>query len=409
MLSMKIYINIYYLSHNILTYHYKVIKMDNELLNEIHMVKNHSKGTKKLYKFAVDRYTEYNSMTLEELLEEAEIEEEQGIRWKKRKLKRRLIGFRQCLLENYCLNTVKSIFHPIMHIYKYYEIEIMDLPKINKKGVKTTEPVTFKDLPDKEVIRNAIKISNTTMTAVILFMASSGCARRETLNLTIQDYIDALSEYSNKSNIYDIIRDLGPDCNVVPTFKILRQKTDKYYTTYCSPEAVNAINLHILSRKEMVSGDSPLFKIDDFYFLQKFIDINNSLGLGKVGAFNRFRSHMLRKFHASALYNDGMSLDKVNDLQGKSKNTTDASYFMTNPEDLKYEYIKHLPAVTIMQDVEKLSIKSPEYMAMENENNELKTELNSIKSEISDLTGIREEISEIKSLKEELLHLKNDS
>ena len=49
MLSMKIYIIIYYLSHNILTYHYKVIKMDNELLNEIHMVKNHSKGTKKLY------------------------------------------------------------------------------------------------------------------------------------------------------------------------------------------------------------------------------------------------------------------------------------------------------------------------------------------------------------------------
>ena len=297
---MKIYIIIYYLSHNILTYHYKVIKMDNELLNEIHMVKNHSKGTKKLYKFAVDRYTEYNSMTLEELLEEAEMEEEQGIRWKKRKLKRRLIGFRQYLLENYCLNTVKSIFHPIMHIYKYY-------------------------------------------------------------------------------------------------------------TTYCSPEAVNAINLHILSRKEMVSGDSPLFKIDDFYFLQKFIDINNSLGLGKVGAFNRFRSHMLRKFHASALYNDGMSLDKVNDLQGKAKNTTDASYFMTNPEDLKYEYIKHLPAVTIMQDVEKLSIKSPEYMAMENENNELKTELNSIKSEISDLTGIREEIAEMKTLKEELLHLKNDS
>ena len=72
-------------------------------------------------------------------------------------------------------------------------------------------------------------------------------------------------------------------------------------------------------------------------------------------------------------------------------------------------FIKHLPAVTIMQDVEKLSIKSPEYMAMENENNELKTELNSIKSEISDLTGIREEIAEMKSLKEELLHLKNDS
>ena len=141
----------------------------------------------------------------------------------------------------------------------------------------------------------------------------------------------------------------------------------------------------------------------------KFRNINNSLGLGKVGAFHRFRSHMLRKFHASALYNDGMSLDKVNDLQGKAQNKTDASYFMTNPEDLKFEYIKHLPAVTINQDVEKLSIKSPEFMQMENENNELKSELTAIKSEISDLTGIRAEIAEMKSLKEELLRIKNDS
>ena len=356
--------------------------MDNELLNEIHIVKNHSEGTKKLYKFAVKHYTEYNSMSLSELLEEAELEEEQGIRWKKRKIKRRLLGFRQYLLDKYTYNTVSSMFHEIVYIYKYYEIEIMDLPRINKKGVKTSKPVTFKDLPDKEIIRNAIKISNTTMTAIILFMASSGCARRETLNLTIQDYIDALSEYTNKTNIYDIIRDLGPNCNVVPTFKLLRQKTDKYYTTYCSPEAVNAINLHILSRTEMVSGDSPLFKIDEYYFLQKFIDINNKMELGKVGAFNRFRSHMLRKFHASALYNDGMSLDKVNDLQGKAKNKTDASYFMTNPEDLKNEYIKHLPAVTIMEDVKKITIKSPEFIEMENENKELKTELDAIKADI---------------------------
>ncbi len=46
MLSMKIYIIICYLSHNILTYHYNVIKMNNELLNEIYLVKNHLKGTK---------------------------------------------------------------------------------------------------------------------------------------------------------------------------------------------------------------------------------------------------------------------------------------------------------------------------------------------------------------------------
>ena len=118
----------------------------------------------------------------------------------------------------------------------------------------------------------------------------------------------------------------------------------------------------------------------------RFIKINEKLGLGKVGHLNRFRSHMLRKFHASALYNDGMSLDKVNDLQGKAKNKTDASYFMTNPEDLKYEYIQHLPAVTINTDVEKLSIKSPEFIQIENENKELKTKLDQI---IADVDGLK--------------------
>ncbi len=368
-----------------LTYHYLVINMDNELLNEIHMVKNHSNGTRIVYKNAVCRYTDFFSMSLSELIEEAELEEEQGIRWKKRKLKRRLLTYRQHLLENYSLNTVRTMFHPIIYIYKYFEIEVLDIPKINKKGVMTPEPITFKDLPDKEVIRNAVKISNPIMTAIIYFMASSGCARREVLNMTIQDYIDALSEYTNKTDIYDIIDELGTDCNVVPTFNVLRQKTDKYYTTYCSPEAVNAINSYLLSRKDHLSGESKLFKIDEYYFLLRFGIINEELGLGKVGNFNRFRSHMLRKFHASALYNDGMSLDKVNDLQGKAKNKTDQSYFMTNPEDLKFEYIKHLPAVTINKEVEKLSIKSPEFIQIENENKELKTELDVIKADIASI------------------------
>lgn len=48
-----------------------------------------------------------------------------------------------------------------------------------------------------------------------------------------------------------------------------------------------------------------------------------------------------------------MSLDDVNDLQGKAKNKTDQAYFMINPEDLKYTYIEHLSAVTINTEVKK--------------------------------------------------------
>ena len=64
-----------------------------------------------------------------------------------------------------------------------------------------------------------------------------------------------------------------------------------------------------------------------------------------------------------------MSLDDVNDLQGKSKSRTDQGYFMINPEDLKYEYIEHLSAVTINTEVKKLHVKSAEFVKIENEKN----------------------------------------
>ena len=79
-------------------------------------------------------------------------------------------------------------------------------------------------------------------------------------------------------------------------------------------EAVKAINAYLLTRKDPFTKDSRLFKISPQHMGRLYQKINNSLGLGNVGEYSRFRSHMLRKFHASALYNDGMTLDKVNDL-----------------------------------------------------------------------------------------------
>ena len=126
--------------------------------------------------------------------------------------------------------------------------------------------------------------------------------------------------------------------------------------------------------------------------VQSFEMINDTLGLGRVGRYRRFQSHMLRKFHASALYNDGMSIDKVNDLQGKAKNKIYAAYFMTNPDDLKFEYIQHLPAVTINTDVEKLSVKSPQFIQMEKENEALKSEVGDMRGELEEMRGLKKEL-----------------
>ena len=358
--------------------------MNDELLKNFFITNNYSLHTRKNYTTDLRQYCEYYKMTLQELLMEAEKEENDGVRWKFSKLKSKLLEYRQFLMQSYSYRTIKQKIAHIMKFYRFYEIDVKTLPRINEKSVEKTPPIYFKDLPDKKIIREALKISNPRMTAIILFMCSSGCARRETLNLTIQDYIDALSDYlpRREMSINEIIDHIHDSKDIIPTFNVRRVKTNKFYTTYCSPEAVNAINAYLLTREDNMTGESPLFKIADDYIVDRFQVINDRLGLGRVGIYRRFRTHMLRKFHASALYNDGMSLDKVNDLQGKAKNQTDEVYFMTNPEDLKYEYIKHLPAVTINKDVEKLSIKSPEFVQMENENKQLKSKLDTIIADV---------------------------
>lgn len=333
-------------------------------------------------------------MSLKELLEEAEEDEMKCVKWKHSRLKSKLVEYRHHMFQNYAAGTVRKEMNCIIFFYKFYDIEVWDLPKVNDKSIQKPAPIYFKEMPDKEVIREAFQIASPLMKAIILFSCSSRCARTETLSLTIGNYIKTLSEYlpNNRRDIFDVIDYLNDVDDVVPTFSILRKKTNKYYLTYCSPEAVKAINAYLLLRDKPITDESPLFQISRTYMVQSFEMINDTLGLGRVGRYLRFRSHMLRNFHASALYNDGMSIDKVNDLQGKAKNKTDAAYFMTNPDDLKYEYIQHLPAVTINTDVEKLSVKSPQFILMEKENEALKSEVEDMRNELEEMRGLKKEL-----------------
>ena len=383
----------------------KVLTMNNnELLKNLAISCNHSEETQRIYRLALTNYASYFNQNLHELLAEAEEDENNNIKWKRRRVKAKLTEYRHHLLQKYVLNTVKKHMIAINKFYRFYDIEIQKLPMINEKSMQKAQPIYFKDLPDKEIIREAVSIASPFMKAIILFICSSGCGRAETLNLTIQDYIDALSEYVPQRcrNIYEIIDITNENDNIVPTFNIRRLKTNKYYTTYCSPEAVKAINAYLLTRTDPLTNESTLFKTHPQYLINNFQKINDYLGLGKVGKYNRFRSHMLRKFHASALYNDGMSLDKVNDLQGKAKNKTDQAYFLINPEDLKYDYIQHLPAVTIGKEIEKISIKSQEFMQMEKENQSLKTEMNKMRNEIDEIYDLKKTVRGIMEMIEEM-------
>ena len=288
-------------------------------------------------------------MSLSELIKEAENDEENGVRWKNRKIKQRLLNFRVFLQRHYLISTVKVHFQRILTIYRHFEIEIHNLPPINLKNTNKLKPIMFEDLPTKEIIKEAVNITNPLMKAIILFISSSGCARQETLNITIQDFIDATREYHDSEDMYEIITILIKRNDVIPTFKLKRQKTNKFYFTFCSPEAVSFILDYLIISKRKLRNEDKLFKTNLDYLNSYFNEINETLNLGKVRKYNRFRSHMLRKFHASALYNheNGLSLEEIDALQGRGKNNTHSSYFMENPKNLKEKYINSLKSILI--------------------------------------------------------------
>ena len=173
--------------------------------------------------------------------------------------------------------------------------------------------------------------------------------------------------------------------DIVPTFKIRRQKTDKWYYTFCSPEAVTAIVNYLLSVKKPLHNSDRLFNYHEVTVCYKFQEINDELGLGKKGTYNRFRSHMLRKFHASNLKNAGMSKEDINEMQGKGQNLVDEAYFFDDPNILREKYIDHMNAVTINLEVNTLDIKSNDYILLEKRLESKSKEYDELKNRVSSI------------------------
>ncbi|MBQ6628061.1 MAG: site-specific integrase [Methanobrevibacter sp.] len=365
---------------------------DKKILEDLTQTRNIAKNTQLNYIQTIKNYTESQGLTLKQLLDEAENEEDEGIRLKNRTLKKRLITFRNYMLneKGFSKSTLEKQIGVIKTIYYHYEIDIPKLPKFNERQIREYDPIYYDDLPTKELIQEAIKLSSPLMKAIILFIVSSGCAKAETLSFTIQDFITATKDYHNSTDIYDVIDELKGKNNVVPIFKLRRRKMNKYYYTFCSPEAVDAIIYYLESRTDKLTNDKKLFKIESSYFNTTFSELNRQLGGHKKGAYGIIRSHMLRKFHASnlALGENRLTHEEIDSLQGRTKKKVHESYFFDDPNELRKKYIANMDKVLIFSET--VTIDSPEVAAIKKRNDELENNIDRIVEE--KLRGKLEEI-----------------
>lgn len=349
----------------------KNMKTTEEILNEIFIERNSSENTQKSYQRAVNNFELYFDKQLGEILIIAETEEDQRIPWRKSTLREYLIEFRGYLYNKYKSKSAKLYLTLIMSIFRHYEFVIPKLPRFSE-DIEVI-PILPEDIPDREMLQKCLDISSPLVTAFALFTSSSGMSRRDALNLKVKDYLEATKEYHNTmDNVSLAIKEMNTcEIDIIPVFEhLIRQKTNLPYFTFCSPEAAEAINNYLITRKVLVwdetgkvtgvrdvTPEDELFDVSYQWIGDLFEEINEKLNLGKAGRYNRFTIHMMRRYHATQLYEAGMSEDKINLLQGRTpKSVIHESYIRVKLDDLKKEYIECLPYI-VVSETEKIRTK----------------------------------------------------
>ena len=364
--------------------------MEERLFKDFCRERNLTTGSVKVYQHALQKYTDFNGMTLSQLIDEADDEEEDRIRWKRRTLKTRLMDFRNYLIDyGYAKETINTMMKRVTTFYRHYEIEIHHLPKVN---IQSNVEIR---IPTREDLQLAVESSKPLMKALILFLASSGMSKVDALKLTVGDFINSTSTYHQGGGILEVMDQLNGRDDVIPTFSLTRTKTNKFHHTFCTPEATTCIVNYLYSRKDKLTMESPLFKVSYHWLTIKFEDLNESLNLGVTNGneYSVLRCHTLRKYHATTLRNDGLSIDIINSLQGKAKNKVDSAYYIDTPEQLKEMYMAHVGCLYITDTIRYKS----EVEVLRDENENYKSNLDKLWSELNDVKARQDLWSQMKS------------
>jgi len=318
--------------------------MNDDLFTAFCSNRNIKDSTIKSYRSAILKYESFHKRSMKDLIDEAIKEDESLIPLKNRRIKTRLLDFRAFLLDSdLSVGTVRTYFSRIRTFYRHFEVE---LPYLNDISLNVEYLSSYGDLPTKFDIRRACEISSLDFKAVILFMSSSGCAKAETLSLTVGDFIMATEDYHGGGAIVDVLHSLENRKDIVPTFYLKRVKTNKFYHAFCSPEASHSIVKYLLSRENLTLEDK-LFDFTHSSLIYNFKKVNDKLGLGFVGRYRLFRSHSLRKYHAS---NIGLSNEYIDALQGRAKTKVHEAYIKINPKRLKEIYISAMHNVMVFDE-----------------------------------------------------------
>jgi integrase len=387
--------------------------------------RNLKHGTIVRYIHALHIYTELLNKTLSELIEEAEEEEDNGIRLRRSKIRKHLQDFKEYLNEQgFKPSYIKTTTSCIRAYYAEYEIQLPKTFRTNARSDKVE--ILFDDLPTMEDIKHILQYANPAFKAIMLLGVSSGMGRAEICSLTFKHLCDAISLDPYPKTLDELIVSIRDKTDIIPLWQIKRIKTDHKYFTYSSPESLDAIMNYLedLNRKvkRYVEKDriaNLTFKPDTNLFLNRHLcpisptlmsltyqRLNEKAGFSKSNDSRYIRPHILRKVFASTLEKNKMPHLMTRWLMGHNLDSTTSAYFKADPQTIKEEYLKALNYLTTnaveiklinqYEDLaEKLDQKDDEIIKLKAEKDEemaeMKRELKLVKDLLID-RGVRKEL-----------------
>jgi integrase len=365
------------------------IKIDNEPIFTDFCVNHELKNTSvHLYKYALRKYSNFTNKSLEELIEEAEAEEDSVNRLRKRKINKYLQNFKASLDESDLAESSKK--HIIMLVKAFYREFDIELPKSKRrKSRKSTNAGTIADLPTMEEIQLFMEHCSSAYKAIIVTSISSGMSRAEIASLTFKNLFDAISLKTYPESLREIVDILkNTDSNIL-FWNVKRIKTGNDYFTFSSPESLDRITIYLEELRYRNPDYKP--KLDDklFRFVPNnkplsadtigntFYYINSHHGFRKVNERYVVRNHNLRKYFATTLEKNKVPHLFTRWMLGHSIDSVTNAYFKPDPEKIKQDYLNVVNELT----TNKVEIKViNKYEEIKHDINAIKEDLDAVKS-----------------------------
>ena len=315
------------------------------LYTEFLHYRNLSPGTIKSYTRKLTMYSMITGMTLTELIEEAEADEDNKIRKRLRRLKGHLIDLQEYLITNdYSPHRIDDTITTVRGFYSYYEIE---LPKRTYHA--PIPDLQNEAIPTKEDILKALNLCHNKYQSIIYLMATSGISLGDVLNLKVIDFLKAVNVPKEQQHINNLNqKTVNYYCSdMVPMWYIKRIKSGTSHVTFNSPETTQKILEYLHEHPPKTIYDS-LFRGNTGKGLrsdvfQRFLkQLNKRCGWGKIGRQIFFHSHILRKYFSNKLEESGMPHHYIRQLMGHRKDPLTRTYFTTPNEKLRNEYNNYM-------------------------------------------------------------------